>query len=143
MVYKLDLKNPTNFHQYVDGLSNLICVVRTKDAYLAGYYSGPYADTVMKEAGMLISITNNEAYLLKKPDGKSKSIPRSMVYDPFFIIFGNAEIRIRLHESTVFSNFGIPSSYFESRGKKVNDLLCMGNGRDADLVSYEIYQIIF
>ena len=47
-----------------------------------------------------------------------------MVYDPYFLIFGNAELRIKTGEKTVFSNFGIMNSYFNSRGKKVQDLLC-------------------
>ncbi len=60
MVYKLDLKNQTNFHEYIDDVSNLICLVRNKNnIYLASYYSGVYKDAVMSDPGMLISITTN------------------------------------------------------------------------------------
>jgi hypothetical protein len=49
-----------------------------------------------------------------------------MIYNEYFIIFGNAEIRIRANEKTVFSNFGIASSFFNPRNKRVHDLLGEG-----------------
>jgi hypothetical protein len=36
-----------------------------------------------------------------------------MTYDPYYVIFGNAEMRIRTGEKKVFSNFGIQNSYFD------------------------------
>ena len=66
-----------------------------------------------------------------------------MVYDPYFLIFGNAELRIKTGEKTVFSNFGIMNSYYNSRGKKVHDLLCEEGTRETGIESYEIYQILF
>ena len=66
-----------------------------------------------------------------------------MVYDPYFLIFGNAELRIKTGEKTVFCNFGIMNSYFNHRGKKVHDFLCAENKRETDIESYEVYQIIY
>jgi hypothetical protein len=66
-----------------------------------------------------------------------------MVYDPYFLIFGNAELRIKTGEKTVFSNFGIMNSYYNSRGKKVQDLICEEGTRETAIESYEIYQILF
>jgi hypothetical protein len=65
--------------------------VKTVDEkYLAGYYTGEYANQVMMEPGLLISITNNDSYQLNVPEKNSKASYRAMVYDPYFIIFGNA-----------------------------------------------------
>jgi hypothetical protein len=139
LVYKLDLKNKANFHEYIDKVSNILCVAKTlKGTYIAGYYSGEYADTIMIEPGLLISVTNNESYVLNVPDHNSKSstVYRGMVYDPYFLIFGNAELRIRAGEKSVFCNFGIMNSYYNHRGKKVHDFLCAETTRDADLESY-------
>jgi hypothetical protein len=44
----------------------------------------------MMDPGLLISISNNDAFRLKVPDHNSKNSYRCMVYDPYFIIFGNA-----------------------------------------------------
>lgn len=49
-----------------------------------------------------------------------------MVYDKFFLIFGNSEIRIRHNENKVYSNFGVNNSYFMCRDHKVDALLCEG-----------------
>jgi hypothetical protein len=64
-------------------------------AFLAGYYSGVYACQSMMEPGILISISNNESYYLNIADNTSKTNYRAMVYDPYFLIFGNAELRIK------------------------------------------------
>jgi len=66
-----------------------------------------------------------------------------MIFNEFFIIFGNAEIRIRANEKTVFSNFGIAASFFNPRNKKVHDLLGEGESRQVEFESYELYQVAF
>jgi hypothetical protein len=40
-----------------------------------------------------------------------------MTYDPYYAIFGNAEMRVRTGEKKVFCNFGIQNSYFDYDGK--------------------------
>jgi len=42
-----------------------------------------------------------------------------MVYDQFYIIFGNAEIRIRTGEDLIFSNFGIANCHYNRRDRKI------------------------
>jgi hypothetical protein len=66
-----------------------------------------------------------------------------MVYDSYFLIFGNTELRIKTGEKTVFSNFGIMRFYYNSRGKKVQDLICEEGTRETGIQSNEIYQILF
>jgi hypothetical protein len=43
LVYRYDPHNATIYHKYIDGLDNLLCVVKTvRGVLLAGYYSGAY-----------------------------------------------------------------------------------------------------
>jgi len=55
-----------------------------------------------------------------------------MIYDEFFMIWGNAEVRIRANDKILFSNFGIAASFFNPRGKKVNDLICEEERREVE-----------
>ena len=104
----------------------------------------------MLQPGLLISLGNNESYELytgvSSMTNKYERTPRlmrGMTYDDFFILFGNAELRIRANEKTVFSNFGISNGYFNNKGRKVQDLLGDGENRELEFKSYEIYQIFF
>jgi hypothetical protein len=54
---------------------------------------------------------------------------KSMVYDDYYLIFGNAEFRIRSQENTIFSNFAVMGGYFNNRGHKIDKFLCEGNER--------------
>jgi hypothetical protein len=53
---------------------------------------------------------------------------RTVSYDTFFLIIGNSEIKLKNNERKVFSNFGIASSFFNSYGCGVNELLGEGQG---------------
>jgi hypothetical protein len=77
----------------------------------------------MTKGGLIISLTNDQSYSLaeSKTEGKTN---RGMLYDKNYCIYGNAEIRIKFGEKKIFSNFGISNGYFDSRKKKINDLLC-------------------
>ncbi len=52
-----------------------------------------------------------------------------MIYDSFFVIYGNAEIRIKTGLKTVFSNFGVSNAYYNSGGDKVDKFLNEGDKR--------------
>ena len=60
-----------------------------------------------------MSITNHKVFPLL--EGKSP-----VTYDNYFIIFGNAEIRIKQGENTVFSNFAIANAHFDPLGENVS-----------------------
>lgn len=81
---------------------------------IAAYYPGELNEhAIMNEGGLLISITNDISYpLLEKNKGNSKINYRGMTYDAYYVVFGNAEMRIRAGENKVFSNFGIQNGYF-------------------------------
>lgn len=90
----------------------------------------------MTAPGLLITVTKNESFVLRPNN-------RAMVYDPYFIIFGNAEFRVRSGEASVFCNFGIMNSYYDHKNKKVVDFLCAENNREVDIEYFEIFQIIY
>lgn len=51
---------------------------------------------------------------------------KSIVYDEYYIIFGNSELRIKSQENKIFSNFGISNGFYNSNGFKVDVLLGSG-----------------
>jgi hypothetical protein len=61
--------------------------------------------------GFLFSLTAEKTF-------KMRIDPRQSIttYDHFFLILGNAEIRLRAGEKKVFSNFGIATSTFDNVG---------------------------
>lgn len=67
--------------------------------------------------GLIMSLNNRKVYA---PLERNK---RSIVYDEYFVIWGNSEIRIKSQEKKVFSNFGLNNSYYKNNGDKVNMLL--------------------
>ena len=122
-----------SFHERVDGKSNLVLVLQTENALMAGYYSGKYAEaTFMTEEALIISLTNLKSYRLNnfannpRKNKKDNKPVYGMVYDKFFLIFGNSEIRVKPGDKDrkVFSNFGVSNSYFNSEGDNVGKLLC-------------------
>ena len=66
-----------------------------------------------------------------------------MIYDTFFVIYGNAQLRIKTGFKTVFSNFGVSNSYYNARGDKVNKFLNEGEKREVQFEHCEFYQVVF
>ena len=54
---------------------------------------------------------------------KNNNVYKAMDYNKIYIIFGNAEIRIREGEGKLFSNFGVNNAFYNNRGKKRSDFL--------------------
>ena len=93
----------------------------------------------MKEESLIISLTNHKAFPLNtlqtnpnRDKVKKDTKPNNgMVYDKFFLIFGNSELRLRHAENKVYSNFGVANGYFLSKGDNVNTLLTEGKTNEA------------
>ena len=133
LLHKYDPKNNLNFHQYIDEVPTLCVVIKTKNAIISGLYPGTLRDKeILDKGGLLVSVTNNNSYKMfaKKPGDANKTLFRGMIYDTFFAIFGNAEIRVKTGFKTVFSNFGVSNGYFNSQGDKINKFLNEGEKRE-------------
>ena len=84
--------------------------------------------------GLLMGLWNRKVFEVfpnKKP----------VIYDDYFIIFGNSEIRLKSQETKLFSNFGISNSYYNSEGAKVDALIGEGTTREVDIETYEVYDL--
>lgn len=91
ILYKYDQFNKTNFHAYIDHKECLVCLVKTKNAIIAGFYPGKLDDRhVLNEGGLLISVSNDQSFTLKASKPGQKVIYRGMSYDQYYTIFGNA-----------------------------------------------------
>lgn len=66
-----------------------------------------------------------------------------MTFDEYFLVVGNSEIRLRFGDKIMYSNFAISNAFFETNGANVNALLMNDNNREADLISYECYEVVF
>lgn len=143
LVFTYDPRNKTSFHEYIDNKSNLLCVVKSeKGVFMATYYSGAYKEnTIMNEPALLISLKDKELFKLNAP--REKLIPRGMVNDKFYIIFGNSELRLKLSDREIYSNFSVNNAYFNNRGFTVDTLLGEGKNRTTTLESLEFYEIVF
>ena len=74
--------------------------------------------------GFIFSFTEKQQYHLAE---KYKSKP-ICAYDDFFLIFGNSDLRVKMGEKKVYSNFGCETSFVRglSGSEKVHDLLGEG-----------------
>jgi hypothetical protein len=103
----------------------------------------------MVEEGLIMSLDNRKSYFLNtarhnpNKDPRDAKLIRGMIFDKYFLIFGNAEVRVRTGDDKVFSNFGIMSSFFDSRREKVNSLLQDGTNNEVDILNYEIHEVFF
>jgi hypothetical protein len=96
MLYQYYPNNKTNFHSFIDHKKGLLCVVKTSNTTIAGFYPGSLADgTTMNEGGLLVSVRNDRSFALMEKNDNSKIIYRGMTYDAYYVVFGNAEMRIR------------------------------------------------
>lgn len=82
---------------------------------------------------MIISLWNKKVFTFKQK--------KAIIYDDYYLIFGNAELRVRSQEFKLFSNFGINNSYYYNYGQKVGSLLGEGQQNEVHLAEYEIYSL--
>ena len=151
LLYTFSRDKKTNFHELIDNHSNLVIVIETEHALVAAYYSGVLeASGVMDQEALILSLDKRRVIRLNNArnypnvprDPREARVIRSLTYDPYYLIFGNAELRVRAGEEKVFSNLGINNSYFNSEGWRAKDLL-NDSSNDVRLIDYEIYEAEF
>ena len=90
-MYKFDAHNKTNFHLYIDEKEYFLCLIKTSSVIIAGFYPGRVSDKKsMTEGGLLISLKKDKSFPLKVNKGNDKTNYKGMLYDRYYIIFGNA-----------------------------------------------------
>ena len=136
LLYRFDAFNRTNPHRYIDKQPNLVLIAKTIfGKYVAGF-SKEAIDSAGNKVGfgLLLPLWNRRVFEIaanKKP----------VIYDDYFIIFGNSELRLKAQETKLFSNFGISNAYFNSEGCKVDALLGEGTEREINVEAYEVYAL--
>ena len=89
-IYKYDPLNKTNFHQYIDNHPHILVVAKfINGRTIAAYSEGPISSQeVATGSGLLISPTDKKTFYLLKDK-------KSVTYDPFLVIFGSSEFRLK------------------------------------------------
>lgn len=139
LIYRYDLFNKNNIHEYIDQREQLVVIVRLVNGFTFGAWTeGSFrSKEVSKRDGLIFSVTNRKVFELLKSNCKA------ITYDDYFVIFGSSELRLKTQDTKVFSNFGINNAYYHSHGKNVDVLLGSGKDREVELQSYEFYQLVF
>jgi hypothetical protein len=90
LIYKFDGINSASFHNYIDNIKNLAVIIKMKNGtYLSAFTEDSFAPQKKSEGkGLIISLTNKEVFNLQENNRKA------ILYDDYYLIFGNSEIRI-------------------------------------------------
>jgi hypothetical protein len=109
LLCRLDPLNKINFHKYLDRHPNILAIAELRNGLIvAGFSSDPFIPNTRGTKGLILSITNEKVFKLK-PNNKQATI-----YDEFFLIFGNSELRFKTGEGKLFSNLGVNNGYFDA-----------------------------
>ena len=92
-----------------------------------------------KGKGFIASLSNKEVFKLRKNNPQSKVT----LYDDYFILFGNSEVKIKAHEDHIESNLGIVYRYFDSGTHKNPEVLFGVTDKVETIDCYEVYQLKF
>ena len=87
-------------------------------------------------------MTKNQIFKLHEKNPNEKKVMKGMVYDDYYVNFGNSELRLKTGKREVFSNLGIQNGYFNARGHSVDVLISSGQKRDTEFEICEFYQLI-
>lgn len=137
LLYKYDPLNKTNWHRYIDNRDNLVLVVKLANGNaVAAWSEGPFYPRMTSDKdGLIISLTNRRAFEPLKANIKA------ITYDEFYLIFGNAELRVKTSDKKVFSNFGVNNGFYDSKGQTVDLLLGSGKEREVEFENLEVFQL--
>jgi hypothetical protein len=105
----MDYYNTTNIHRYIDGLPHILFIIRTENGQIiAAYSQGAFkAKTLSNRDGLLINLNNRKVFTNSR---------KAIVYDEVEVIFGNFDLRLRVGDSKIFSNFASNNSFYDSQG---------------------------
>lgn len=130
LLYRDDRYNTNSYHNYVDGVPNIVLLVTHSGGQIIGsfseaaYHSKNFNCDFKK--GLMLEFTNGRVFHTKqkKENGKgNKMISRPLSYDEFYIIWGNSDLRIkpptpqaRDTDLELHSFYGTANSCYEEKG---------------------------
>ena len=116
---------------------------------IAGYSEQPFKpkNNVDYKQGFMFAFRNQKVFTLKKePTTKTnKTLPKPFTYDEYFILWGNADIRIKTGTDELYSGYATANCAYEEKDNQnstVNDLF-LQEERDTFLEDYEFFQVEF
>ena len=139
LLYSYPKMKKMSFHEEVDNQNHYVLLIRLQNGMLIGAYSqqGLTKDQTNTGNGFICSISNETVFHLKK-----HSKARLTQYNEYFIIFGNAQLRIKLGEDYVESNLGISNKFFDTGNLKNPQILFNCAEKQVGLLSYEIFTVV-
>lgn len=148
-MYHYDPLNINSFHSYIDNLPNMLIIFHTSTnnifgAFTTSRFQPKYQEPESTEA-FIFSFNSEQlgegitCFELSRKKEKAKSV----VYDDYFLIVGNSEIRWKSGEKIVYSNFAISNGFYETKGTNVWALLKAGEVREVGIKGFECYQVLF
>ena len=89
MIYAQDVKNPINFHEYVDGVPFVLVLLKLDNGEIIGAYSEKPMDKEdkgdLENNGLLFNIDRSKYYKILE----DKKIARAFMYDEHYFVIGN------------------------------------------------------
>ena len=106
----------TSFHKYIDNKENLLLIIKLKNGlFLAAFSSIPLINNVTtyyrEKRGMLLCLDHKKCFKLKNTQDATP-----VMYDDYFLVFGNKELKIRILDNKVSSTFGSDFGFFDNCG---------------------------
>lgn len=111
---------------------------------LAGFATTPFVKPTpgmlpVKGNGFLYSSNSKKAYRLKQ-DPEVMAV----AYNTYNLIWGNAQIKIFLSDSLLWTSFGSSTSYYDSKGDWTHNFTGGGkNVTQLQMLSFEVLQVRF
>ncbi len=99
------------------------------------------------QEGYIFGLKNKKMFRVKKSATSRhiKTNPRPITYDEHFLIWGNADFRLKFGSNYLYSNYATSSASYEELGNEnptVEDLLLFEE-RETVLTDYELFGIEF
>lgn len=114
LIFHSDIMSNKNPHKYIDNRPNYLVLIQLPYRNLIGAFSeAPLTENNCnkKGNGFVFVLNDDKIYKIEyKVNGAT-----FMEYNPFYLIFGNSELRLHLNKNEVYSNFGIAQGYFRPK----------------------------
>ena len=115
LIYRIDNKNKTNPHEYIDNISNWVAMWKLKTGYIVGAYCpSSYSSGGTAKEGFMFSFNSemNEIKVFRLLGKNQKA--RIYIYEDYYFVIGNSEIRYKFMANTLEHCFGFNYRFFDT-----------------------------